>query len=363
MCIHKCRNVSENITYKYRLERLMGRISPFMKTFVLFLIYYSGLYFIFNSLFSQKGLYIVGYHRISENIPAEDVHVLAVTQKNLAAHFRYYNKQYEVITLDQAALLLKEEKLRKNFMIITFDDGYRDNFTLGQALFKQYEIPATLFLTASPIEKRQPLWTDVIDQLVFSSKLESVGLEIYSLKGEFRLIEHHERVHLSEMIKNEIKRYDEQIKRQIIKELISRLEVEMPTSDALMISWDEVLQLMEVNVQMGSHTMHHPTLSAISLQEAAAELADSKTLIERRINQDVRHFAYPYGRSLDYNAAVKQEVSKIYSTAVTAINGINYPGHDLWELDRVIVENISVQQLRFRLLKLKIKSYFNKNRR
>ncbi|BBH22983.1 hypothetical protein Back11_43280 [Paenibacillus baekrokdamisoli] len=341
----------------------MGKMLQFAKSFIFSVIYFSGIYFILDKLFFTKGLYIVGYHRISENLPAKDVHVLAITQKNLADHFQYYNKQFEIITLDQVEPLLKQAKLKKNYMVVTFDDGYRDNFTLGQALFKKFEIPATIFLTASPIEERMPLWTDSIDHMVFSSKLDSVLLKLQNLKGEFSLTTQHDRVQLSELVKNEIKQHNEQIKQQMIKELGYRLEVGIMTSDALMINWHEVKQLMEVNVQMGSHTMHHPTLSAIDLQEAIGELKQSKSLIDQRIGQEVRHFAYPYGRSVDYNDAVKKEVSKIYSTAVTAINGINYSGHDLWELDRVIVENIGVQQLRFRLLKLKIKHYFNKNRR
>ena len=58
--------------------------------------------------------------------------------------------------------------------------------------------------------------------------------------------------------------------------------------------------------EIGAHTVNHPRLSAISLDKAAEEIKNSKTILENIINKPVEMFAYPFG---DYNEEVKRIIS------------------------------------------------------
>jgi peptidoglycan/xylan/chitin deacetylase (PgdA/CDA1 family) len=307
-----------------------------------------------------KGLYIVGYHRLSENISDKSVHVLAVTQKNFEDHVRYYKKNFEIISLHEVHDVLQQSKLKKNYLVITFDDGYRDNYTLGKDIFKKFEISPTIFLTANHIEQRRPFWTDVVESIIHKSKVTMLELNMLNIKGRFNLSTYEEKVKLAELIKNEIKKYDEETKHRAIAQLANICHVSPSLDDSLVMDWQEAKELSELGVHMGSHTMNHPTLSKIVIQHAGYELKESKQLIEQRLQGSVDHFAYPYGKHSDYTEAVKKEVSAHYKSAVTAINGINHPGQDPYELKRVIVDNIDVYQLRIRFLKLRILSLLNK---
>ncbi|WP_426451416.1 polysaccharide deacetylase family protein [Paenibacillus sp. S-38] len=320
------------------------------------LFYYSGAYHIINRLLGRGGLYIVGYHRLSENLPDDQVHVLAVTRQNFEDHLRFYGKYFELISMDEVEPLLRQGKLIKDYMAVTFDDGYRDNYTLGHDLFRKYDIVPTIYLTAGPIDRRHVLWTDVIDAIVASFHGPEIQLKLVDLSGTFPLSTPAERTLLCEAIKNEIKRYDEQYKRAAIEELIRLFDAKLTLDDSLIIDWSEVQELAESGVIMGSHTVNHPTLSKIVHEDAVQEVTESRRLIEERLGRTVKHFAYPYGKREDYTPALKESLSQLYTTSVTAISGVNRPGQDLHELKRVIVENISVHQLRVRLLKQKISS-------
>lgn len=89
--------------------------------------------------------------------------------------------------------------------------------------------------------------------------------------------------------------------------------------------------------EIGSHTLTHPHLSALSRGQARAEIFDSKKMLEDRFGVPIRHFCYPYG---DYDEAVRDLVGEAgYETAPTVRFGANRPGVHPLELHRVMACN------------------------
>lgn len=67
--------------------------------------------------------------------------------------------------------------------------------------------------------------------------------------------------------------------------------------------------------EIGSHTLTHPHLTQIPLEQARKEIFDSKKLLEDRFGREIRHFCYPYG---DYNPAIRNLVGEAgYRSACT----------------------------------------------
>ena len=89
--------------------------------------------------------------------------------------------------------------------------------------------------------------------------------------------------------------------------------------------------------EIGSHTLTHPHLPALSREQARGEIFDSKKRLEDRFGVPIRHFCYPYG---DYNEAVRDLVAEAgYETAPTVRTGANRPGVPPLELLRVMACN------------------------
>lgn len=103
---------------------------------------------------------ILTYHSINYK---EGSHF--VSPENFAKQMKYVKeKGYEVITLDELVRSIKSKKrLKRNKVVITFDDGYKDNFEYAYSILKKHGFPATIFLVTDYIgnEKRFLNWGQV----------------------------------------------------------------------------------------------------------------------------------------------------------------------------------------------------------
>jgi peptidoglycan/xylan/chitin deacetylase (PgdA/CDA1 family) len=121
-----------------------------------------------------------------------------------------------------------------------------------------------------------------------------------------------------------------------IDRIVTQLEVcDRWNRSDLMLSWDEIRTMQQHNISFGSHTVTHPILSKISAEEIRTELQCSKETIEKQLGVPIRTFAYPVGRTEDFNGEVKTMLQEAgYVCAVTTIPGPNEPGQDPFELKR-----------------------------
>jgi peptidoglycan/xylan/chitin deacetylase (PgdA/CDA1 family) len=121
-----------------------------------------------------------------------------------------------------------------------------------------------------------------------------------------------------------------------IDRLILELEAcDRKASPNLMLNWDEIRIMQQHHITFGSHTVTHPILSRSSVERIKTEIQNSKETIEKHLNVPVTTFAYPVGRSEDFNENVKSLLKEAgYICAVTTISGANETGQDPFELRR-----------------------------
>lgn len=83
--------------------------------------------------------------------------------------------------------------------------------------------------------------------------------------------------------------------------------------------WDNANELVENGHEVGAHTLSHPKLNEIPIEEAVFEISNSKLLIEENIPRySCFSFAYPHGR---YNEDLKEIVSKYFEIARSVDDG------------------------------------------
>src|SRR6516225_4683856 len=116
-------------------------------TFIAACFYYSGLVKLARWLICHHGqsLIILNYHR--------------ATGGNLYSHLLYLRRHYRILHLEAALEELympykngKQSSDRRTPVVLTFDDGYRDNYTNGFALARELQVPFTIFLIPGYIE-------------------------------------------------------------------------------------------------------------------------------------------------------------------------------------------------------------------
>ena len=260
----------------------------------------------------------------------------------LREHMLYLQRYYHVMHLDEAldgCARSSRQKDRRTVLVITFDDGYYDNYTHGLTLARDLEMPITIFLVPGYIESSDRFWWFEGRYLVEHTEVEKVvlGEKVYHLQQS------EERKDLELAIDQRLRYAATVAERQTflvqVREMLGvpgpvmhRVEAERP------LTWDEVAEMQESGwVSFGAHTMHHPILSYLTdHEEVRREVQECRAVLEQRLRHSVRTFAYPVGQQQHIGEHVLQAVQQAgYTWAFTTVSGINTPQSDHYLMRRV----------------------------
>ena len=277
-------------------------------------------------------LQILIYHRVNDE---NDPFFTGVPVSLFKAQMEYLASNFCVLPLEEAVERLKRRDVPDNAVVITFDDGYRDNYINAFPLLRSLALPATIFLAVDAIGSRHVLWHDK----VFAAFRET---RIGVLKGfadgssVYPLTTLAEKVLAQEKALTFIRSLDEEARAFAVNRLIDKLEVsELRSQPDLMLSWHEVTAMQNGGISFGSHSVTHPILAKVSLERARDEIVRAKQIIEERLGTCVRTFAYPNGRTGDFNQTTKMLLQDSgHVCALTTNFGTNECDQDLFELRR-----------------------------
>ncbi len=184
-------------------------------------------------MIKNKNPLILAYHSISDT--RKDT--LAVSVQNFEQQLAWLKKNnYQSLSLKD----LQNASSKNKIVVITFDDGYRDNYHVALPILIKYGFKATIFITADFTGTEHIFWWD----------------------------------------KNKIGKYGDE-------------------EDFKLLTWDQVNEMIGYGIEFGSHTKKHKLLPDISEKEARIEIEDSKSKISSMIGSDVSSFCYPAGRLND----------------------------------------------------------------
>ena len=222
---------------------------------------------------------------------------------------------------------------------VTFDDGYRNNFTQALPILRRYNVPATLFITNRFISNGQMLWPEwTICALAKSkvSELKFAGQTLALNNNEARAASYRAATHIFKNIPPEaIPAYMDEL---LAAGELTPAEIESSDLGQMFsaLSWNEIRQMRDSGLfEFGSHTQNHWRLIQLNSLQARSEIIDSKALIERQIGP-VAYFAYPHGNPDDYNATHRAlAIEAGYRAVFTALTQTVTPGSDIFELPRI----------------------------
>lgn len=103
-----------------------------------------------------------------------------------------------------------------------------------------------------------------------------------------------------------------------------------------MLTWRDLRELEELGVEIGSHSLTHPPLDVVPRTTAAAEITESKKVLEDALGHRVRSFAYPHGFYDRHAKAVVTDAG--YESAVAVRNAHTSAADDPMALARLMVK-------------------------
>ena len=275
---------------------------------------------------------ILCYHRILDDKQIKDYYrpAVAVSVSTFKKQMYLLQKKYNVISLDDAVNLLQKRKpLESNYIVVTFDDGYADNYENAFPVLKEYNLPAAVFLTTDYIDSSRLLWSDTVGMLL--EKKWDVFLQTELFQAVKNVVNFDDKVTMIDEIISTLKTMDEDTRNAIIACLKKDIGCSVKLN-ALMLTWKQIKEMMSKGISFGAHTQSHRFLTSLMLAEKEAEIKESKDIIEQNLNEQVLYLAYPDGRFDEECKDIAQKSG--FQGACSTIIGDNAPGCDLFTLKR-----------------------------
>ncbi len=244
----------------------------------------------------------------------------------------FISSAFNVFTLSDAIHKLVEGTLPAATAVITFDDGYADNYSEAREILLKHSVPATFFIAAGFLDGGR-MWNDDVIEAV-----RRVGDGMFDLSehnlGIHKLSDAGSRVSCYGQILRELK-YRPHDVRQDIARRVARCSG-LTDSSPLMMTTAELIALSQSGMEIGAHTMTHPILSCLTDDDAEEEIRAGRCRLEDLLGRRVEVFAYPNGApGVDYDERHVAMVKRAgFVAAVSTRAGVSRHDSDLLQLAR-----------------------------
>ena len=254
---------------------------------------------------------------------------------------KYIKNNFHVVHLSDA-FKQNGNKYKKPIAVITFDDGFYNNYAIAYPILEKYQVPATIFLTTGLLNTEETLWYCNLNLAISSSRKteftwENNIFDISDNKNKSKSI-----AKLKKLLK--LKTVAEMNKSLVeIYRILEYFPIPPIPRDSpfRMLDYDAIHEMNKSPlINFGAHTVTHTILTKIPEDESKFEIKKSIEDVNTITKKKYQTFAYPNGLPEDFDSFhIKQLQQNNIELAVTTTEGINHFNADLYRLKRVGVGN------------------------
>jgi peptidoglycan/xylan/chitin deacetylase (PgdA/CDA1 family) len=283
---------------------------------------------------------VLTYHRIA--LPAGPAQmyydpVISATPESFRAQIELLARKFQLLTLDDLlctqAIANVAQSSHKPGVLVTFDDGYRDNYETALPILQRYDVPATFFISTQLVEDPTLPWWDHVAYALKTTRVSTLRVERF--EGDTEPLEIQlgpspsavtraaaTRAIIGHFVDGTIDNHP-----WFLDQLSAQARVAIDTRAAgceLFMGWDEVKQLASAGMSIGSHGHSHQAMAKLSDVTQRAELVMSRTLLESATGKEVHALAYPFGWDQTYSPRTQELATEVgYQLAFSATEGVN----------------------------------------
>jgi peptidoglycan/xylan/chitin deacetylase (PgdA/CDA1 family) len=248
----------------------------------------------------------------------------------LAAQLRYLARHFKVVSLGTMLdRIMNGSYPLADEIVLTFDDGLRNNLTVVYPILRELQLPATMFVCPALVESGEWLWNHEMRcrlQMLAIPDLAELRMKLLTPGTTVDVI-----IEWMKTLPLQQRRMAE----AIIRQATAGFQPTAAQKEAFdVMNWNDLGSLDCNLITVGSHTLSHPILTKLSSQEIEAEILESRRCLEQRLERKVDLFCYPNGA---YDRRAYQLVQKTYRAAVTTETGLidGTDGLDVHRLPRI----------------------------
>jgi len=296
---------------------------------------------------------ILTYHRVVDIHPPDylfDEEVVSASVEMFDRQIAFIKQNFNCLTFANLKNALdKNASLPGHPLIVTFDDGYADNFHNAFPILKRHGVPATFFVSTDYMGTKNQFWWEKVVYWIKQGQISETVLKDFeprraSAAGSERPAGVAPLAGIAPPLSPEAIRWLKGLDNTDRLEMLELWEQAYPIDGniemILPLNWDQIRTMSESGMEIGSHTVTHPNLSTLSKVALHNELIASKRKIEKEIGQEVICIAYPGGKSTDHNALVHRAAEEAgYLFGLAYEGGVNPLAHlERYQLKRMSVE-------------------------
>ncbi len=276
-------------------------------------------------------LIVLAYHRVVDpqsrlSGPWDPAQISCLPQQ-FEAQAAYLARNFQVLSFSRLKAYQQElTPIPPLSVILTFDDGYHDNYQIVYPILKKYGLSAIIFLPADYIDRQNVFWWDKLYYVICNSQKQSMELDQAHGLGKLDLSNRDNRAAALDKLLALAKRIPDADRVALLEEVYAKAEI---TVDPLAfprqaVNWGEVKEMIQGGIEFGAHTLSHPILSQLPPDKLAEELTLSRRRIQQETGQPVDCFCYPVGLEGTFNNNVVEAVRHAgFTYATTALPGLN----------------------------------------
>ncbi|MCA8984092.1 MAG: polysaccharide deacetylase family protein [Planctomycetaceae bacterium] len=260
------------------------------------LLEFSGVNRLMARLPGWSGLLVLNYHRIG--CPDEtpfDRNLFSATQEKLEQQIRAFQHHGEIVGIEQLPDVLTRP--RGKYLLITFDDGYRDNYELAFPVLRACGARATFFIATGFIDQPRVAWWDEIAWMLRQHRVKKLPRgnwfsEDIPVRGAYP----------AEAIGAAVRKYwslpAEEAERYLedLALLTEAGRCPKTMAETLWMTWDMIRELATAGHDIGGHTVDHPVLAQCSLARQQWEIEESRRRLTAQLGAAPQAFSYPVGQ-------------------------------------------------------------------
>jgi peptidoglycan/xylan/chitin deacetylase (PgdA/CDA1 family) len=286
----------------------------------------------------RSGVGILMYHSVMENPGdvGDTLGDIVHSARVFEAQMQTIARDFQPISLEEAGRYVTgEAEFPKRPVVVTFDDGYADNYEVAMPILNRCGVPAAFYITVDCVERKTLPWPSRL-RFAFRTTKKKAWVGEDGTPWSLASPQERERTYL-----RACDRYCK-LSGETLESKIQKAELDLDAkvsadSGRLMMDWEQVRGLAKNGHIVGSHTMTHPNLAFLNIEDMRRELNESKHQMESRIGTAIHHISYPCPALFpNWTQQTTEESQRAgYKTAVTTTNGLAHKRDNPLELKRL----------------------------
>ena len=288
---------------------------------------------------------ILLYHGVTEH---ENVGITNHANKHLSLsefsdQMAWLSSNANLLSMDEVAeMFQKNLPFPEKSVAVTFDDGYKNNYTTAMPILDEYKIPTTFYIAAGMIGEDDLFWVDKIETCIEKTEEECIEINMGENTVKYNLDNNENKLHALYSIKKYCKLSSQKEVDAIVMELTKATKVNPTVGDNpnySTMNWDEVRELHKNKKYIiGGHSVKHEIFSNLDTEFMKSTIQKSVEILSKELNSTIEHYSYPegIGKQFSYEVVTSLKKNKI-KCCPTARYGRNNSSINLFNLYRVMV--------------------------